>query len=208
MARRYGSFTPARRAALRRAQLASAAKRRGRRRLTPRQRKIVKYGAVGTGAAVGVLAARHYASGSYFSAQTHSTGSELNRMMKSARKVNARANQAGRRGKLYVDPGHFSKRVTVRGHISRPLPDEVWDKGGPTLFGVEARTKRRIYKAGYHHSSVISGVKTRSLAKKMDEVTPRQSYRKYKTRKWKTDRAARIQTRGLKRSVRKTIRGL
>jgi hypothetical protein len=32
MARRYGSFTPARRAALRRAQLASAAKRRGRRR--------------------------------------------------------------------------------------------------------------------------------------------------------------------------------
>jgi hypothetical protein len=208
MARRYGSFTPARRAALRRAQLASAAKRRGRRRLTPRQRKIVKYGAVGTGAAVGVLAARHYASGSYFSAQTHSHGSELNRMVQSARRTNESVRTRGGIGSLYVADRGYKKRIKVRGHISRPLPDEVWDKGGPTLYGVHVSTRKRSYKAGYHHTSVISGVKTRSLAKKMDEVTPRQSYRKYKTRKWKTDRAMRISNRGLKKSVRRTIRGL
>ena len=49
MARRYGSFTPARRAALHRAQLASAAKRKGRgKRLSPTTRKNLRRAAIGT----------------------------------------------------------------------------------------------------------------------------------------------------------------
>lgn len=54
MARRYGSFTPARAAALRKAQLASAAKRRGTRRV-----KYVKRAAVGVGV-LGAIGAGAY----------------------------------------------------------------------------------------------------------------------------------------------------
>jgi len=204
MARRYGSFTPARRAALRRAQLASAAKRRGRRRLTPRQRKIIKYGAVGTGATVGILAARHYASGSYTSFQTYSTGSQLNRMVQTARKTNA----ASAGGRLYVTPGYQKRKFKVRAYKERPFPDPVWHKGGPTLYGVKASTKNRSFTAGYHHMSVASGRKTRSNVRQTVEPTPRQSYRSYKSRKWAKDRAFRQDRRGMKMAMRKTIRGL
>ena len=54
--RRYGTFTPARRAALRKAQLASAQKRHvGAKGFSPRTKKRLKYTAVGLGA-VGVVA--------------------------------------------------------------------------------------------------------------------------------------------------------
>jgi hypothetical protein len=68
MARRYGSFTPARRAALRKAQLASAAKRKGRRRTVIRR---TAYTAGAVGLVGGTAVARHKLSGSTLTIGKH-----------------------------------------------------------------------------------------------------------------------------------------
>ena len=76
MARRYGTFTPARRAALRRASIISANKRRGtgKKRLSTRTRRNIKRAAITTGvvgAVGGGLVARHKLSGSSFTRTRH-----------------------------------------------------------------------------------------------------------------------------------------
>jgi hypothetical protein len=187
MARRYGNFTPQRRAALRKAQLASAAKRRGRRRvvrqLSPRTKKVLKYAAVGAAA--------------YGTYRAISVPVYHNTSPKSANGIMATGFKGAKRGTTgqaaYFSIGRNRTKefgtATVKGRISRRqlhkvahIDPEYQHKGYRYIHAQDLHVVRGLHVSRKREASIYAGKKVRNghriVSRKIKQPTARRRLRK------------------------------